>query len=418
MQRAEHMDQQNNTQTRPWYRSLAAAFFLALAAHPLATLVSAAPAPVTSVRSSVMADDGISTSRQNAITRAVKTCSPAIVGINITETRTQEYRDPFGDMMMSDPFFRRYFGDGGQTYRRQYEVHGLGSGFIVSNDGYIITNDHVAGNASKIVVTMTSGEKYDATIVGTDPVTDVALLKISGKNFPYLKLANSESVEVGEWAIAFGNPFGLFDINAKPTVTVGVVSNTGVDFTQPDEGGAERVYRGMIQTDAAISSGNSGGPLVNANGEAIGMNTVIYSTSQSARGAGSIGIGFSIPINRVKRIMDRLKSDGHIDRNFWTGMELQEIDDAMARSYGLKKTDGVLISQIMRNSPAEDAHLEPGDVIVAIDGVRIHRTEDVKVAILDGETDAVLRITVKRGDNEETLSLKLSARPRRGTTRN
>ncbi len=399
-------------QKTPWYRNLAAAILLALSAHPLATYVSAAP-------STVSPDDGISTSRQNAITRAVKTCSPAIVGINITETRTQLYRDPFDDMMMSDPFYRRYFGDGGRTYRRQYEVHGLGSGFLVSNDGYIITNDHVAGNASKIVVTMTSGEKYDATIVGTDPVTDVALLKINGKNFPYLKLANSETVEVGEWAIAFGNPFGLFDINAKPTVTVGVVSNTGVDFTQPDQGeGLERVYRGMIQTDAAISSGNSGGPLVNATGEAIGMNTVIYSTSQSARGSGSIGIGFAIPINRVKRIMDRLKKDGKIDRDFWTGMELAEIDEAMERSYGLKKNEGVIISQIMRNSPAEDAHLEPGDVIVAIDGVRIHRSEDVKVAILDGETDAILRITVKRGDSEETMTLKLQARPRRGATRN
>jgi len=394
-----------------WYRALAAAFVMALASHPLAVHVSAAP-------STVSPDDGISTSRQNAITRAVKVCSPAIVGINITETRTQLYRDPFDDMMMSDPFYRRYFGDGGRTYRRQYEVHGLGSGFLVSSDGYIITNDHVAGNASKIVVTMTSGEKYDATIVGTDPVTDVALLKINGKNFPFLKLANSETVEVGEWAIAFGNPFGLFDINAKPTVTVGVVSNTGVDFTQPDEGGMERVYRGMIQTDAAISSGNSGGPLVNATGEAIGMNTVIYSTSQSARGSGSIGIGFSIPINRVKRIMDRLKKDGTIDRDFWTGMELAEIDEAMERSYGLKKNEGVVVSQIMRNSPAEDAKLEPGDVIVAIDGNRIHRTEDVKVAILDGETDSSMRITVKRGANEETLTLKLQARPRRGATRN
>lgn len=402
---------QKPPQKTPWYRALMAAGLMTLAAHPLVMYGSA---PSTSI----VAEDDITSSRQNAITRAVKVCSPAIVGISITETRTQLYRDPMEDMMMGDPFFRRYFGDRGRTYKRQYEVRGLGSGFLVSNDGYIITNDHVAGNASKIVVTMTSGEKYDATIVGTDPVTDVALLKISGKNFPHLKLANSDNVEVGEWAIAFGNPFGLFDINAKPTVTVGVVSNTGVDFTQPDEAGADRVYRGMIQTDAAISSGNSGGPLVNASGEAIGMNTVIYSTSQSSRGSGSIGIGFSIPINRVKRIMDRLKKDGSIDRDFWTGMELQEIDEAMSRMYGLKANEGVIISQIMRNSPAEDAKLEPGDVIVAIDGVRIHRTEDVKVAILDGETDSALRITVKRGDSEETMTLKLRARPRRGATRN
>ncbi|MBK6418219.1 MAG: trypsin-like peptidase domain-containing protein [Ignavibacteria bacterium] len=192
-------------------------------------------------------------------------------------------------------------------------------------------------------------------------------------------------MEVGEWAIAFGNPFGLFDNNAKPTVTVGVVSNVGVSFTQPGEGGEDRVYKNMIQTDAAISSGNSGGPLVNALGEVIGVNTVIYSTSQSARGSGSIGIGFAIPINRVKAIVDRLQKDGSIRRDFWTGMKLSAIDENVARYFKLSGTDGVLVSEVATDGPADDAGIEPGDVIIAINGRPTLRDEDVNIAILDGK---------------------------------
>lgn len=394
-----------------------AAVMLALASHPLAACGPAdepAGAPIYTESRAAQGQD-VGASRQNAITRAVKTCSPAIVGINVTEVREQVYRDPFD--MFGDPFFEQFFGRRQQrTYKRQYEVRGLGSGFLISPDGYIITNDHVAGNASKIVVTLTNGEKYDAEIIGTDPTTDVALLKIKGEDFPYLKLANSDDVIVGEWSIAFGNPFGLFDMNAKPTVTVGVVSNTEVDFTQPDER-IERIYRGMIQTDAAISSGNSGGPLVNANGDVIGVNTVIYSTANSYRGAGSIGIGFAIPINRVKKIVDRLKK-GTIDRDFWTGMTVRPIDEQSAAYFRLKKTEGVMVEQVYADSPAEDAGIEPGDVIVSIDGHPILRDEDVSVAILDGEVGAKLTVKLMRGDSEKEVTLKLRQRPRSGRVRN
>ena len=162
--------------------------------------------------------DQISGSRRTAITRAVATASPAVAGINVTEVR--EYRDPWS----ADPFFRQFFGN--RVYRQ--EVKGLGSGFVISPDGYILTNDHVAGNAKEITVTLTNKEKYKADLVGTDPATDVALLKIEGKNFPYLRLGNSDDVIIGEWVIAMGNPFGLFEISDKPTVTVGVVSATEI----------------------------------------------------------------------------------------------------------------------------------------------------------------------------------------------
>jgi serine protease Do len=380
-------------------QALLAAFLATFAAHPLA------------------AQNDIATSRKNAITRAVSRCSPAIVGINVTETRQQYYSDPFDDLF-GDPFFRQFFGDRQPTYKRNYEVRSLGSGFLISDDGYIITNDHVAGNASKIVVTMTDGSKYDARIVGSDPVTDVALLKIEGRKFPFVKLANSDDVDVGEWSIAFGNPFGLFDNNAKPTVTVGVVSNSGVSFTQPMKGGSRRVYRNMIQTDAAISSGNSGGPLMNALGEVIGVNTVIYSTSQSSNGAGSIGIGFAIPINRVKVIVDRLREQGSIRRDFWTGMTVTPVNDEIAKYYRLDAQDGVLVTEVASNGPADEAGIEPGDVIIAIDGRPTLREDDVNIAILDGEVNQKIKVELRRSGQTSIVTMTLKARPRNGGVRN
>jgi serine protease Do len=362
---------------------------------------------VTTVVHVAHADDP-ATSRRNAITRAVEKCSPAVVGINVTEIREQVYTDPYG--FFDDPIFRRFFQQP-REYRQQYSVKGVGSGFLISSDGYIITNDHVAGNASKVVVTMTDGTKHDARIIGADPVSDVALLKIDAKNLPYLDLANSDDVIVGEWAIAFGNPFGLFDNNAKPTVTVGVVSNSGVNFTQPDQRGEERVYKGMIQTDAAISSGNSGGPLVNAEGKVIGVNTVIYSTAQDRRGAGSIGIGFSIPINRVRSIVDRLRKDGKIDRDFWTGMRLQAIDDDVMAYYRLSTSEGILVTRVAGDSPADKAGLEPGDIISEIDGRRVSRTEDVNVAVLDGEVGQTLTLKVLRNGQTKDVALTLMKKP-------
>ncbi|MBK9248428.1 MAG: trypsin-like peptidase domain-containing protein [Ignavibacteria bacterium] len=388
------------------FRRLAALLFLSqLSTIPLLSCTRTAPeAPIyTEVKSQVatpresMGD--ITSSRQNAITEAVKICSPAVVGISVTEVQ-QYSSDPFGGMF-NDPFFEQFMRN---FPRRMYnqEVHGLGTGFLMSSDGFILTNDHVAGSAKKIVVSMTNGEKYDAEIIGTDKTADVALLKIKGKNFPYLKFTNSDDVIIGEWAIAFGNPFGLFDINAKPTITVGVVSNTGVSF--PQEG---RVYRNMIQTDAAISSGNSGGPLVNSNGEVIGMNTVIFSTSQNGRGAGSIGIGFSIPINRVKRIVDLLKNGGKIDREFTPGLLVQEIDERIARSYKLDKKEGVVVVQVSKNSSAEAAGIEPGDILLEVDGAKINRTDDLQVVISDGAVGQTLSVTLLRGDEKITKKMKL-----------
>lgn len=345
-------------------------------------------------------------SRQNAITRAIAKASPAVVGINVIQYVEVPYRfyDPF-----FDPLFEYFFGRRPKDFfYEKYKVQGLGSGFLISPDGYILTNHHVAGNAAKIVVTTTEGKKYDAKIVAEDQVSDVALLKIEGENFPYLKLGNSDDVIVGEWVIAMGNPFGLFDLNMKPTVTVGVVSNVGINITQDN-----RIYKGLIQTDAAISSGNSGGPLLNSLGEVIGINTMIYSTATSSRGAGSIGIGWAIPINRVKKIIDKYFASKALQRNLDLGITLIEPNSVEAKRLFIKFEEGLLVAEVYRNSPAAKAGFEPGDIILEINGEKVNTIEDYQMIVYDSFIGDVLNFKVKRGNKELNLKVEIFEYKRR-----
>ena len=276
------------------------------------------------------------------------------------------------------------------------QVQSLGSGFLVSSDGYILTNDHVAGNAAEITVTMTSGEKYEAELVGNDQLSDVALLKINGAKLPFLRLGNSDDVIIGEWAIAFGNPFGLFDISDKPTVTVGVVSATNMNLRT--QGG--RSYRGMIQTDASINSGNSGGPLVNSVGEVIGLNSVIYTPNE-----GSVGVGFSIPINRVKTIMEELRRTGKVNRDFNTGLEVHAVDGRVARYFGLERAEGVIVSDVEAGSPGDRGGFKAGDIILEVHGEKIDN-ETTLISILDSaKPGSILPVKVWR--SREVVELKL-----------
>jgi serine protease Do len=239
-------------------------------------------------------------------------------------------------------------------------------------------------------------------------VSDVALLKIDAKNLPYLTLGNSDNIVVGEWAIAFGNPFGLFDKNSKPTVTVGVISNTNISFIQQDQP-SNRVYKGMLQTDAAISSGNSGGPLVNALGEVVGMNTVIFSTAQNYSGAGSIGIGFAIPINRVKKIVEEIKKNKTIDRDYYIGMEIREIDEQIASYIKSNMKEGAVVFSVERRSPADKAGIEPGDIVLKVNGTIIHKAEDYYVEIGDMRTGDKVKLELLRGDEKLTKSFTLES---------
>ncbi|MCF8260682.1 MAG: trypsin-like peptidase domain-containing protein [Melioribacteraceae bacterium] len=332
-------------------------------------------------------------SRKNIITETVAEVSSAVVGVNVTAIRT--YRDPWS----ADPFFRRFFGD--RIYKQ--EVQSLGSGAIISPDGYIISNDHVAGNAEKVIVTMTDGTRHEAEVVGSDKISDICLLKIDGSNLPYIKLGDSETVMIGEWAIALGNPFGLFQINDKPTVTVGVVSAMDMNLGETEG----RFYLDMIQTDAAINSGNSGGPLLNSLGEMIGMNTIIYTAGGSS---GSVGVGFAIPINKVKRIVADLKEFGVYDRNFWTGLKIQTLDEGLAKYYNLDNTKGVIITEIYDDSPAETSGLKVGDIITWVNKFRINDYNSLISVLYEFKTGDNIKIKVIRDKKEITINMLLEKR--------
>ncbi len=340
-------------------------------------------------------NDQITDSRQNAITRAVERASKAVCGISVTQIR-EARRGVYYD----DPFFRFFFPD---RMPRQ-AVKSLGSGFIVSPDGFIVTNEHVVHNAAEIVVVLPDGSTTEATLVGADYITDIALLKIEGKDYPYVKIGDSKDVIIGEWVIALGNPFGLFEINAKPTVTVGVVSAVDRDFGRQRN---DRVYQDMIQTDAAINQGNSGGPLVNSLGEVIGVNTFIYTGSEY--NTGSIGLGFAIPSNRIKRVLSDLKEYGEVNRRWTTGLVVEEIPPMVARYFRLKSTQGVIVTDVSPGSPAARAGVEIGDIIIEVNGQRIRDETDIWRIIDDSDLRGgdILKLKIVREGRIYEIGLKL-----------
>lgn len=342
-----------------------------------------------------VASEQIENSRKTVITEAVKIVSPAVVGINVLQI--QQYRSR--NFLFDDPFFRHFFPE-----VREQVVKALGSGFIISSDGYIVTNEHVVDQAAEIVVTLPNGKKYEAKTVASDFISDIALLKISaGESLPFVVLGNSDDLMIGEWAIAFGNPFGLFDMG-QPSVSQGIISATDRDFGRQED---SRVYKDMIQTDAAINSGNSGGPLVNSLGEVIGINTFIFSGSE--RSGTSIGLGFAIPINRAKKIISELREYGKVNRRFRTGLEIEDLTYSLARYLGLRSTNGVIVTNVEFKSPASHAGFKIGDVIVEINDLSIRNKEDVWAVIDDSDAKGgdILNMKIIRKTKVTTLSLKL-----------
>ena len=349
---------------------------------------------VAGYQEKVQANDEITNSRKNIITETVKKVSPAVVGINVTEIR--QYESPLGSFF-DDPFFKQFFG--GRDYSQT--VKELGSGFIISPDGYIVTNDHVAGNASQITVTMTNGKQYDAKLIGSDKASDIALIKINADNLPYEILGNSDDIMIGEWVIALGNPFGLFEINDKPTVTVGVVSSTGMNLEPMNN----RYYLNMIQTDAAINGGNSGGPLVNSNGEVIGMNTLIFTAGGNQ---GNIGLGFAIPINKVKKIIKELKENGKVNRDFSVGLRIQSIDEGIARYYNLSTVKGVIVSQVLPGTPADKAGIKAGDIIVQVENYKINNSETLESVFQEFRVGQTITLNLLRDNKMITKKMTLT----------
>ncbi len=342
----------------------------------------------------------VENSRHNAITQAVEIVSPAVVGINVTQVQSYHANNPFFD----DPFFRHFFREW-PTVNKQ--VQSMGSGFIFSEKGYILTNQHVIDNAEEIIVTRVGGKQYKAEIIGEDYETDIAVLKIEGQDFPFAPLGDSDDVLIGEWAIALGNPFGLFETTSKPTVTVGVISATDQDFGKHDN----RLFEDMLQTDAAINGGNSGGPLVNCNGDVIGINTWIISGSETR--TSSIGLGFAVPINRVKKILNDLIKNGYVDRTFWTGIKYDVVSPAVAQYLGLKQAQGAIITNIERKSPAEKAGLKIGDVILAINESPVNNANEISKIIdnLDLKAGDHLTLKIFRDNRYYNVMVKLETYP-------
>jgi serine protease DegS len=318
---------------------------------------------------------------------AVEKAAPAVV--NIYSSRVVE-RDQHP--LMSDPFFRQFFGDDAPA--RQRMLSSLGSGVIVSEEGYVLTNHHVIGGADQIQVALRDGRETLAEVVGTDPESDLAVLRIDLDALPVIELADSTEVAIGDVSLAIGNPFGV-----GQTVTMGIISATGRSHL------GLNAYEDFIQTDAAINPGNSGGALINAEGALVGINTAIFS-----RSGGSQGIGFAIPANLAANILEELVTRGRVIRG-WLGVEAQELNPELAASFGLQAPRGVVIAGVVPNGPADRAGLKPGDVLLAIDNRPIldaRVTMSDIAAVTPGET---LPLTVVRGGETLQVTLEVGERP-------
>jgi len=354
----------------------------------------------TTPLSALAADpDSIAALRQmgKAFSSIAEKASPAVVGLKTEKIVTQDsqtYRNsPFGD-----DFFDYFFGPRSPRQRspqRRYQQPqtALGSGFVISSDGYILTNNHMVEGAEKVVVELADGRKFNAEITGTDPDSDIAVIKIDADNLPYLELADSDTLEVGEWVLAIGNPLGF-----SHTVTAGIVSAKGRSLRLAD-------IENFIQTDAAINRGNSGGPLLNLEGKVVGMNTAIYGAT------GNIGIGFAIPVNMAKHAYKQIREGGSVERGF-LGISLENLTPELAAALDLKTdTKGVAIGDVRPDTAAEKAGLKRYDVIIEFEGQPVEKRNEFlnRVAMLSPDTK--VEVVVLRDGKRKTFTVTLGKRP-------
>ena len=322
-------------------------------------------------------------------TRLVKQAAPTVV--NITATRPADKRQQqYSNEEEVPELFRRFFGD----IPRQNNAPrpSAGSGFIISADGYILTNNHVVEGANEILVALSDRRERVATLVGSDKLSDLALLKIDARDLPKVKLGKSEKLEVGEWVVAIGSPFGF-----EYSVTAGIVSAKGRSLPMEADGN----YVPFIQTDVAINPGNSGGPLFNLDGEVVGINSQIFT-----RSGGFMGLSFAIPIDVAMEVVDQLKAKGSVSRG-WLGVLIQRVDSDLAESFGMDRAAGALVTQVFAGSPAEQAGLLAGDIILAFDGKDIDLSSDLPHVVGRTQANAEVDVLIVRNSKRETLQVKV-----------
>ncbi|MHC4271230.1 MAG: Do family serine endopeptidase, partial [Planctomycetota bacterium] len=332
---------------------------------------------------------------------------PAVVGIKAEQVferqSSSRNESPFGDPFFDDDFFERFFGMPSprrrerEPERREYRRPVQGSGFIISSDGYVLTNNHIVRNTEDVQVILQDARELKAEVIGTDPDSDVALIKVDEEDLPYLPLADSDALEVGEWVLAIGNPFGL-----SHTVTAGIVSAKG------RSGIGLAAYEDFIQTDAAINPGNSGGPLINLDGEVVGMSTAIVGS------AGNIGIGLAIPINMAKSVRQQLVDTGTVTRGF-LGIMGEDITPEKAEMFNLEEAQGIAITQVVEDSPAEKAGLERYDVIIELEGEPITNYNEFRNKVAMVQPGSEVAISVLRDGERKEITAELGERPREGS---
>ncbi|HLQ67343.1 MAG TPA: trypsin-like peptidase domain-containing protein [Candidatus Limnocylindrales bacterium] len=341
----------------------------------------------------------IDASRRTAIVAAAERVGPAVVTLSVVQTRVVQTSPlPFGD-----EFFEPFFRDMIPQYRYREQMPSMGSGFVISPNGYVLTNEHVVRGAEKITAILPDGRRFEGQVKGSHPQYDLAIVKIEGKNLPVAHLGTSSDLMVGEWAIAIGNPFGFLLNDTQPTVTAGVISATHRDIKS--QGPNTGIYKNMIQTDAAINPGNSGGPLVNAKGDVIGINTFIFTKS-----GGSEGIGFAIPIDAAKRVVEELIKYGKV-RNVWIGVRTWELTPYVAERLGTKDRNGLYVSVIERGSPADKAGIKVGDIIRRVNGTPISDVDQAYRALFGANVGDTISLTVERDGKLITMSFALTELP-------
>ncbi|HEX9778959.1 MAG TPA: DegQ family serine endoprotease [Geopsychrobacteraceae bacterium] len=343
-----------------------------------------------------------------AFRSVAKKVSPSVVFIRVEKELSAQaptqFSTPF-DSPFNDEFFRRFFGvppqfqQPRQAPQKRREV-GQGSGFLITPDGYILTNNHVVGDAESVRVQMQNGREYQAELVGSDPGSDLAVIKIDESDLPFLTLGDSAKLEVGDWVLAIGNPFGL-----SHTLTAGVVSAKGRSGIGLSD------YEDFIQTDAAINPGNSGGPLVNLDGEVVGINTAIFS-----RSGGYMGIGFAIPINMAKQIKNQLIEHGEVSRGR-LGVYIQDMTNDLAESFGLDRVEGILVTQVIEDSPADKADLKQGDVILQVDGDKVDKVANFRNRIALTAPGTRVRLLIQRNGDRKEVAVTIGAQDAKESAR-